>query len=504
MKIYKLLAIGLLVVGMTSCGEDFLDTDYNSNLSGKTAIELAAKDPSFIKSYIDGIWSSMVETKRSQHDSFSYMSVLHSTDMMTEDMLMAKTHWFLYDYALDNRTYTYRRTSVDWITFYTMITKANEIMDFFPNGAEVSAAKTYLGQAYAVRGLAYYYLIQLYQHPVKADGTPNLEAPGVPIMLSAVDSETEEQRSTLKGRNTVQDVYNRIESDLVEAVKLLGDADARTSKNEINVDVANGILARYYLLSQKWQKAADAAAEARKNTEVMDKESLHDGFMNVSNASWMWGFNHNSETSTIYASFFSHISNYAPGYGGLDLSARCIDKRLYETMAADDERKKLFNGSTGWDASAHDGAAVPTSGAKNPYANLKFGSTGDWTMDYIYMRAAEMVLIQAEALAHLGQNTQAATVLRELMSKRSSSWNKTSVTVDDVWVQRRLELWGEGFSYFDLKRLNKGIDRTYTGTNHLPGKYRIAVPAGDVKWIYQIPLSELQENDMISTEDQNP
>lgn len=503
MKLYKLIVVVLWVVGLTSCSKDFLDTDYTSNLQGKTAVELAAEDPSFITSYVDGIWSSMVETKRSQHDSFSYMSILHSTDMMTEDMLMAKTHWFSYDYALDNRMFNYRRTSVDWVTFYTMITKANEIMAFFPNGAETSAAKVFLGQAYAVRGMAYLYLIQLYQNPVKADGTPNLEASGVPIKLSSIEA-TDEERQALNGRNTVQKVYERIEADLQKAVQLLGEADARTSKNNIDVKVANGILARYYLLSQQWQNAVDAAKAARQGYTVMDRTTLHDGFMKLSNASWMWGFDHNSETSTVYASFFSHISNYAPGYSGLNLSARCIDRKLYDTMAADDERKKLFNGATGWDSSAHGGADSPTSGAANPYANLKFGNTGDWTMDYIYMRAAEMVLIEAEALAHLGQNAQAATVLRELMSKRSASWNETTVTVDDVWMQRRLELWGEGFSYFDLKRLNKGMDRTYTGTNHLPGDYRITVPAQDVRWTYQLPESELQENDMISSEDQNP
>ena len=61
---------------------------------------------------------------------------------------------------------------------------------------------------------------------------------------------------------------------------------------------------------------------------------------------------------------------------------------------------------------------------------------------------------------------------------------------------------GEGFAYYDLKRLNKGIDRTYEGNNYMPG-YNIAVPARDTRWIYQIPLREIQENDLINEEDQN-
>ena len=114
-----------------------------------------------------------------------------------------------------------------------------------------------------------------------------------------------------------------------------------------------------------------------------------------------------------------------------------------------------------------------------------------------------MVLIEAEALAHQGKNAEAATALKKLMSQRDPSWNNTSVTVDDVVLQRRIELWGEGFAYFDLKRLNRGIDRNYEGNNHLVG-YNLTVPAQDPKWTYQIPLKELQENTHISEADQNP
>ena len=44
--------------------------------------------------------------------------------------------------------------------------------------------------------------------------------------------------------------------------------------------------------------------------------------------------------------------------------------------------------------------------------------------------------------------------------------NSTSAFQNEVWWQRRVELWGEGFSTFDIKRLNKGIIRSYAGTNH--------------------------------------
>ena len=342
------------------------------------------------------------------------------------------------------------------------------------------------------------HLIQLYQFTVKADGSINSDAPGVPLMYVTADGLTEEEIAAAKGRNTVGAIFAQIEKDLLKAVENLEAGYVRPNKNYIDASVANGFLARYYLLSQQWEKAATTANKARSGYSMMDNSTsgLYDGFMTVNNKEWMWGFAHTTETQTTYASFFSMISNLAPGYAGIGYAPRLIDAKLYSQIPDSDYRKALFNGPDG-------DASQPTSAAKLPYASLKFGNTGDWTMNYVYMRAAEMVLIEAEAYAHMGQGAKAAEVLKVLMSARQPDWNKASVTVDDIYLQRRIELWGEGFAFYDLKRLNKGIDRTYEGNNHLPS-YDIKVDAQDVRWIYQLPLAEIQENKLINEEDQNP
>jgi len=499
MKIYKFLIAAMAVLMfIPSCSEDFLEAEQTGNLDSETASELASKDPESLNAYLRGAWAFMVQYSvggSGSHDDFSYMSVLHSTDMMCEDITMMAAHWFSYDYELDNREYNYRRTNVNWRTFYTIIAKANEIIGFFPEEPVSAGSRGILGQGYALRGMAYYYLIQLYQNVVKADGSLNLTAPGVPMIYNDVDQLSEDEQNKRKGRNTVSDVFAQIESDLTKAVTYLN-GYTRPSKIYINLGVANGLLARYYLLTQQWDKAASAAKAAQTGFTIMGESGLHDGFYDIENTEWMWGFDHNAETQTTYASFFSHISNLTPGYAGLSYAPRGIDARLYSFISETDYRKSLFNGPDG-------DASQPTSGARRPYASLKFGNKGDWTMDYVYMRAAEMVLIEAEALAHLGRGAEAATALQKLMAKRDPEWSKESVDVEDVYLQRRIELWGEGFGYFDLKRLNKGIDRSYEGSNHLTG-YKKVVPAQDKAWIYQIPIAEMQENKYISDGEQNP
>ena len=485
--------MGLLALALGSCGSDYLDTEYTEYLDAQAAGEAAGRNPD---AFLNGIWSWQV-TYSDNHDSFGLMSTLLAKDMMSEDIAVSAFHWFCYDYDFDNREYNYRRTRKDWELFYTDIAKANDIISTFPNGASTAGEKALFGQALAIRGMAYTYLPQIYQTYMNQDGTINRSAAGVPLILTLADGYSLDELDGLKGRNTVGDVLDQAEKDLTAAVQNLSEANyTRTNKNYIDLSVAQGLLARYYLLTQQWDKAASAANAARQGYKQRGNAEVHDGFMSLTTGDVMWGFIHTPETETTYASYFSHISNLAPGYAGLGYCSKLIDARLYSQIADDDYRKTIFNGPEG-------DATQPTSGARLPYASLKFGNTGDWCMHYIYMRAAEMVLIEAEALARQGQNSQAATVLKELMANRQPSWNQSTVSVDDVLLQRRIELWGEGFAYFDLKRNNRGIDRNYDGSNHLAG-YLHTIPAFDVRWTYQIPQTEMQENSHIQDSEQNP
>ena len=492
MKVLKYMSMGLLALALGSCGSGYLDTEYTRHLDSEAAGKAAGRNPDV---FLNGMWAWQVEYSDA-HDYFGLMSVLLAKDVMSEDIALGGFHWFGYDYDFDNRMATYRRTRKDWLMFYTDIAKANEIISLYPDGASTPDEKGLLGQALAIRGMSYTYLIQIFQTYMNQDGTINRDASGVPLILTTADGYTADELDALKGRNTVGAVLDQAEKDLTASIEQLGAGYKRPSKNYIDQSVAYGLLARYYLLTQKWSEAAAAAKSARAGYAQRDNAGLHDGFMTLNGSDVMWGFAHTAETQTTYASYFSHISNLTPGYAGLSYCPKLIDARLYSQIADDDYRKSLFNGANG-------DASQPTAGAKLPYANLKFGNTGDWTMHYIYMRAAEMVLIEAEALARQGQNAQAATVLGELMANRQPSWSAASVTVDDVLLQRRIELWGEGFSYFDLKRNNKGIDRNYDGSNHLAG-YLHTIPAFDVRWTYQIPQTEMQENSHIQESEQNP
>ncbi len=503
MKTNKIIIFILSVVLFgTGCTDEFMDVKTTASLTSVDAAVAMESDPAKLTGFVDAIYNVMVkyDLVSTSHDSFGYMAMLHAGDMMTEDIVSSKLSHFRYDYALDNREWNYRRTNMVWTYMYSIVSGSNTVLGL--TSAESTSAQilAFRGQALALRGMAYYYLIQHYQklYPIANAGT----LPGIPLYYAG-----NEGKENKLGRNPISEVLAQIELDLTTAVSNLefaknnGAARPAASKNQVDYYVANGLLARYYLLTEQWSKAVAAAKIAQTNYPVMTSEQTQDGFISLTNGEYMWGYDHNTETSTIYASFFSHISNRTSGYAGLQYAPRLIDKRLYETIPATDIRKKWFQDGTG-SLVVTENVDADATGWKLPYASLKFGSDGAFTQDYTYMRGSEMVLIEAEGLAQSGAAADAATALKKLMVNRDPSWNKTSVTVDEIWMQRRIELWGEGFSFYDLKRFNKGIDRSYTGSNH-EGSNKLVVPAGDKRWIYQIPQGEIQENPEISEEDNN-
>ena len=74
------------------------------------------------------------------------------------------------------------------------------------------------------------------------------------------------------------------------------------------------------------------------------------------------------------------------------------------------------------------------------------------------------------------------------------------VIQEEIWWQRRLELWGEGLAFFDVMRLNKGIDRR---NNREPYIYRFVIEPLDPVLLYCVPMSEITANRQISVEQGN-
>lgn len=492
MKILKSLIMIMLAATIVSCGEDYLTTRPTDVATGDEINELAENNPdkliTIVEPLLKGLYADF-QTKTGSggqysHCDYGFASFFLMSDIMSDDVALHVNGWFVYDHLFDYRDEPYVRPYGYWNFFYTMINNANAIIEKIPDEATDTELLAIKGQSLSLRALSYSYLIQMYQQTYKG----NEDKPGIPLIITSAEGETRSERVP------VRDIYEQIEGDYLKAIGFLDGWNRGTEKGRINKSVAQGLLSRTYLVMNEWQKAIDMAKAARSGYSLMNcSEIAIDGFNEIDNKEWMWGMDVTTANDNIlgFASFSSWICTTGIGYGGKSGYYIKMDAKLYSNFSSTDARLAQFVSPD--DAQAQFPA----------YTNLKFKYVPSWLADNVFMRVSEMYLTEAEALAHLDRGSEAAAVLRELMVNRDPSWDKASVTVDEVYTQRRLELWGEGFAFYDHLRLKKGIDRTYPDNNYYDAA-KIKIEAGDWRFLYQLPLSEIQENESISESDQNP
>jgi len=336
----------------------------------------------------------------------------------------------------------------------------------------------------ALRGWAYFNLVQMYGKRYNAAARPNNQL-GVPLILEP----------TKEGlpRNTVEEVYTQINKDLTDAIRLL--PVARANNSHINQQVAKGILARVALTQQNWTLAEQMAAEARQGWPLMSQAQYLEGFAEINNPEWMWGFDHLEDQSEFFGGYHSYISsNFNSSV--IRQTPKAINSLVYNRIPSTDIRSQMWVRTP---TAAN--SIVPPGGVRVPFMVQKFrlpGTPSTSTMgDVPYMRTAEMILIQAEAQARQGKNAEAAATLFTLVRARDTAATQSTRTgadlIDEIMFNRRIELWGEGFRFLDLKRTNSPLNRN--GANHNPAvAVLFDVPAGDNQWEFLIPRAELDAN----------
>lgn len=222
----------------------------------------------------------------------------------------------------------------------------------------------------------------------------------------------------------------------------------------------------------------------------------------------MWGAEIISDQSGMYAGHFTHMDWEAGAYG--NSARKQINKILYEKMGIADERRAWWN-------------PADANNKKNGYQQekFKFSDIQTWMGDYIWMRVEEMYLIAAEAECRLGDEASAKSDLMALMSKRDANYScektgtalgkltsdETGSLLEEIILQRRIELWGEAGRIWDIRRLRQGFRRTaemgWPSTAILANR-----PTDDPEcymWVLTIPQAEFDGNvNMDLATDQNP
>ena len=477
----KIIILSLSLLIFTSCEKDFLDTTPESTINDEQLASSAEANTAVI----NGIYSALRSYGLSlagNHEDYGHKSILAATDLMSNDMLMSKSSWYSSFYNYLGRQQTNTRSRLAWSIYYPQIKTTNVVLDAVPSSVTDEKMKAIRGQALALRGYFYFMLARMYG-PTYIGNEDKLCVP----LYTDVSLEG-------KARSTVREVYTLIENDLKKSIELL-QGNIRKNNNAVDQTVAQAFLADVYLEMGKYSDAAPLANAARQNYPLLTESEWEQGFYDVSNKDTMWGATITAAQSSFVASFFSHFDNTnESGYaGGLGVYKN-IDKNLYNSISSTDFRKKAF--------------VAPGGSAVYPelpeYANLKFRDPTITAGDYIYLRAAAMYYIEAEAYARSGNEALAKKALYDITITRDPSYvlstNTGTALIDEIILQKRIELWGEGYAWFDMKRLSVALTRDYPGSNH-PAFGKFNIPVGDNRFIFQIPQAEIDANPLIV---QNP
>ncbi len=533
----KILTIALAGLSVASCAD--LDTEYlGEYVTTDQKENVLEANPDMALAGVTGCFAAFLNESFPEdvrHNRLGYPAIMIILDSKGQDMPGKNSgyNWFSPSQRMSDCDDTGESTKIIWTYIYKQIGVVNNLLVTIPADTEDEQLMFYRGQGLALRAFDYWVLAQVYQFNYSV----NPSAPCVPVI-------TDENMATAGAegapRASVQEVYDRILADLDEAIALLEKSGVNPAavvsskpKRMISVATAYGLRARAYLSMHKYKEAA-ADAQTAINSFAGRPYSMDEagkpGFMNMDDAAWMWGIPVAETDNTVLTgiiNFPSHMGSFNYGYcqyGGW----RWINYNLYTSISNTDVRKgwwldenyqsvNLTSAQINYLASYIDEEAVSYQGEQNsgcimPYTQVKYAPynnvLGQSTnaSDIPLMRIEEMYLTLAEATGMSSGVGTGKQMLEDFVKAyRDPSYKCAAASSeefqDECWRQRRIELWGEGISYYDLMRLNKGIDRV--GAKFMEDwTYRIAPQ--DAVLLYCIPIDEVTSNRQISAEDNNP
>lgn len=527
------MAVALLAGSMASCAD--LDTEY---LGGYVSVEQKEQtgemNPEIIAASVVGVFSDMIAINQvyTQHFDFGYPAIMLGYDLQTADMNVANTgyNWMPYWSRFSSPTNIGTPTQMCWYHMYQQIKIENDVLSSLDAESTDDNTMFFRAQALGARSFNYWVLAQSYAFNYQNHQNDLC----VPIL-----TDVNAQEAALEGapRATVAEVYEQIMSDINTAIDLLSTTKTTAAsvvssapKRMISLATAYGLRARYNLTMGKYAEAANdaqAAINSFSGRPYTIEEVQRPAFASLNDAPMMWGAAITTQDDCVLTGIVnwpSFVCTFT-GNGYVTVGAwKGCAQDLYRSIPVTDVRKGWWldenwtspNLNAAEQAYINDFVGEWTLASTEavwlyPYTNVKFSSyqgvleQTDNANDIPYMRVEEMYYILAEAQGMSGNIAGGVSTLENFVrTYRNPQYKCTASSAEalqeEVFQQRRIELWGEGLVYFDYMRLNKGVDRRKALA---PDLFCINVEPNNPCLIYLIPEDEMNNNKAINGKQNN-
>ncbi len=337
-----------------------------------------------------------------------------------------------------------------WGKLYNDILVANYILersgDIADADAKAAEKLNLEGEAHFLRARAYLELVNVYAPAYDASTAAN--TPGVPLREGTGITNN-------YSRNSVEEVYAQIESDLLRAVERFDQAHVTKSLWHPNKKAALLLLARTYLYMQRWQQAVSTADEliglCPQGLYAMNR-NLSSPIVRVSNPEVLhtWGEIAGTLVENAQEGVLSDIPKIYRVENALSTPAYGVSDELLSLYPENDVRPLFyFTASQGKQVTAKWHPQFTTMGGNS-------------------LRLSEAFLTRAEANAMLGNTQAALDDMKALLSKRiDGDYSSLLPSEADaeavrrfVLDQRRLELCFEDHRWYDLRRTQSWYPKT--------------------------------------------
>ena len=512
--IYKGIVAALMAApALTGCIEDSVPT----TIITADQLQSSPKATEALLWAVTGHYNQIGTLGTSHHFDFGYPSMMHIRDVMTEDMYVRDAggyNWF--SSWSSNSTALgedYLVAQFPWNYYYEQVLTTNNIIGNIPRAEadENATLAYYLATGLSARAFIYLDMARCYEFlPTEFNKGVSREGKDIlGLTLPWVDETTTEEQQRNNRRLTHDEMVAKIKADLEEAIRYFGDEKLIAEKTMPSKAVAYGLMARLYLWDASYKAEINNDAQAASDTYKLAAQYARmaiteSGAVPLTQEEWLnttTGFNDSSVSSWMYTGRYvaeddavaSGLLNWTSfccneqefGYSGSEAGAYSeIGASLYKKINDRDFRKLSFKPEAGSPLEKRIPYLDATFAEKNfdgPYIAIKFrpgsGEMSDpkiaAAVDYPLMRVEEMYFIEAEATAHTNVAAGKQLLIDFMRAHRYATYNTRATSADavvqEIILQKRIELWGEGLSFFDIKRLNYSVTRYYDGSNFEPG-----------------------------------
>jgi hypothetical protein len=324
-----------------------------------------------------------------------------------------------------------------WMNGYDIINQTNIILSNLSVFTDTYKKEVTEGEAKFLRGLTYFDLARLFSKPY-VSGVQNSQ-PGVPVVLTAVLDPYNLEYPT---RNTLDEVYAQVISDLTDAYNLL------PASNDIYATKysAGALLARVYLEMGDYENARAMANDVINNSGTSLTATFDGAFNNSENSEedlFAWQVT-SQDASSNYFNVFWAGEDYGGRSGNPDIDIEDQHYNIYDD--ADDDRANFF----------YEAKWMCTTKWQNQFGNIPF------------LRLSEMYLVRAES--NFRKSTEIGdTPLNDIntLRDRANASLFDAMDLATILMERKRELAFEGFALFDAKRLGEDVGSIPYNANQL-------------------------------------